>query len=452
MATMIDQAQRRPSGAARPMGLRARRRYVVANFTFAFFLWLVLIGTAPLQEWAFQVPIGQGDSINQLLYVGVLLVLLLGAGVPSRRELLCVPTALVVLLGFCFLSVSWAVAPLISLRRVTQAAIVIWLIFRHVDDLGPVRTLRILRHAMIVLLVVNYLVVFYTPFGVHAEVFGEQSSVVGDWRGIIPHKNIAGAACALTILLFLFDNRQFSKITSALVILGAANFLYFSNSRTSEVVLIPAILLGLAIRPYNANHRTAVGVFLLVIAAIALEILSANSVALAEFLNDPGTLTGRGAIWPLLIEYARAHPWTGAGFGSFWLIGDASPIWTLTTGWVAIYAPHGHNGFLDLLVTIGVPGLVIAVIALAVWPLLRLLLSLSIGKARRSLLLTLIVFCLGHNLTESSLLSGAAIVEVFLIIAIAITYRESNASAGAHQRLRQRMTKMLRRSRLVTRR
>ncbi len=445
MATAIDQAHGRLSGGARPMGLRARRRYVVANFTFAFFLWLVLIGTAPLQEWAFQVPVGEGDAINQVLYVGILLVLMFGAGMPSRRELLCVPTALVVLLGFCFLSVSWAVAPLISLRRVTQAAIVIWLIFRHVDDLGSARALRLVRYAMIALLAINYLVVFLTPFGVHGEVFGEQSSVVGDWRGIIPHKNIAGAACGLTILLFLFDNRQFSKVTSALVILAAAIFLYFSNSRTSEVVLIPAILLGFAIRPYDASHRTALGVFLLIVAGIALQLLSANSVALAEFLNDPGSLTGRGAIWPLLIEYARDRPWTGAGFGSFWLIGDASPIWTLTTGWVAIYAPHGHNGFLDLLVTIGVPGLILAVIALAIWPLLRLLLSVSIGKTRRSLLLTLIAFCLGHNLTESSLLSGAAVVEVFLILAIAITYRESNASAGAHHGLRTRMTRMVNR-------
>ena len=434
------------SATGRPVGPRAQRRYVVANLTFPVFLWLVLIGTAPFQEWAFQTPIGQGDAINQILYVAVLLILAFGAGMPSKRELLCVPAGLVILLGYCLLSVSWAVAPLASVRRVAQAAIVIWLVFRHVSDLGPARTLRLVRQAMIALLVINYLVVFLTPFGVHAEVFGEQSSVVGDWRGIIPHKNIAGAACSLTILLFLFDNRQFPRLVSAMVIVAATAFLIFTNSRTSEVMLVPSILLGFAIRPYTASHRTALGVFLLVAAAILLQILSANIAFLAEFLNDPGSLTGRGAIWPLLLDYAAEHPWTGAGFGSFWLIGDASPIWTLTTGWVAIYAPHGHNGFLDLLVTIGIPGLVLAVIALVVWPLLRLLLSVSIGKARRSLLLTLIAFCLGHNLTESSLLSGAAIVEVFLILAIAITYRDSNASAGAHHRLRARMTRMLHRS------
>jgi O-antigen ligase len=447
MATAIDGPYRHMAAPPRTMGPRARRRYAVANVTFGFFLWLVLIGTAPLQEWAFRSAIGAGDTINQVLYIGILLVLLLASGMPSRGELFCLPTALTVLLAYCFVSVLWAIAPLISLRRITQTAIAIWVTFRLVNDLGPARTLRMLRVAMAALLVINFLVVFFTPYGVHSEVFGEASSVVGDWRGIIPHKNVTGAACSLTILLFLFDNRQFPKIVSALVIAGSIVFLYYTNSRTSEVILVPAIALGYAIRPYSANYRTTLVIILLIIAALLLEALSANIRFLADIFNDPGSLTGRGAIWPLLIEYASEHPWTGAGFGSFWLIGDDSPIWTLTTGWVAIYAPHGHNGFLDLLVTIGVPGLVLAIVALAIWPLLRLLLSLSINKSRRSLLLALITFCLGHNLTESSLLNGAALVQVFLTLTIALIYRESNASAGSHHLLRQRFSRMMRKSR-----
>lgn len=446
MATAIEGPYRRTLAAPQTMGPRARRRYAVANITFAIFLWLVLIGTAPLQEWAGQNSVSQGDALNQVLYVGIMLVLLFGSGMLSRRELFCVPTALTVLLAYCFVSVLWAVAPLISLRRITQTSIVIWVIFRQINDLGPARTLRLVRLAMIALLVINYLVVFLTPYGVHGEIFGEASSVVGDWRGIIPHKNITGAACSLTILLFLFDNRQFPRIVSTLVILAAAVFLYFTNSRTSEVILVLAVVLGLTIRPYSASYRTTLVIILLIIAGLVLQAVSANIRVLADIFNDPGALTGRGAIWPLLLEYAGEHAWTGAGFGSFWLIGDASPIWTLTTGWVAIYAPHGHNGFLDLLVTIGVPGLMLAIVALAIWPLLRLLLSLSIDKSRRSLLLALIAFCLGHNLTESSLLSGAALVQVFLILTMAMVYRESDASAGSHHRLRQRLARVMRRS------
>ena len=82
--------------------------------------------------------------------------------------------------------------------------------------------------------------------------------------------------------------------------------------------------------------------------------------ALAVLLSDPGALSGRAQIWPLLISYSQQHPWTGAGFGSFWQIGDNSPIWELTDGWVAEIASHGHNGYLDLIVTIGYPGMLLA--------------------------------------------------------------------------------------------
>ena len=87
-----------------------------------------------------------------------------------------------------------------------------------------------------------------------------------------------------------------------------------------------------------------------------------------------------------------------------------------------------------------------------VWPLLRLLLSQSIGKPRRSLLVAIIIFCAGHNLAESTLLNTASLVEVFLLIAIAITYRESDASPGAHHALRVRMTRLLRRPARLSRR
>lgn len=425
-------------------GVRARRRYAIANVTFPIFLWLVLIGTAPLQEWAFQGAVGAGDVINQVLHVAIFLVLLSAGGMPSRRELFCVPASITLLLAYCFVTVLWAVAPFISFRRATLTAIVVWVTFRQVNDLGPERTFKLLRLALAGLLVVNFMMVFLTPYGIHGEVLGEESSVVGDWRGIIPHKNVTGVVCALTILLYAFDNRQFSRLFSALVIAGAAIFLFYTNSRTSEVILLLGVIAGVVVRPYDPSHRTVIGVFLLFVLGFALQVFSANIDAVTELLNDPGALTGRAAIWPLLLEYAGDHPWTGAGFSSFWQIGDNSPIWTLTAGWVAVYAAHGHNGFLDLLVTIGVPGLLLAVAVLIVWPLLRLLLSLSIEKPRRSLLLALIIFCVGHNLTESSLLNAASVVQVFLLITIAVTYRESDASAGAHQQLRRRMTGLLR--------
>lgn len=444
MATRMDyRADRRVAGDIGRTSASARRRSLIASFTFAIFLWLVLIGTSPFQEWTVQDDAVKSDVVNQVLYICITLVLLFGTGIPGKARIFCVPLGVAILLGYCFFSVSWAILPLVALRRIIQTSMVVWLIFRCLSDMGPARMLRFVRVALIAMLVINYLTVYFSPFGIHADIPGEFSTLIGDWRGIVPHKNITGALCSLTILLFLFDSRDYPKPLSAAVILGSLIFLYYTNSRTSEVALVPAVVLGLAIRPYDASKRTVIAVFLLMVSVFAILLFAGSTSFLANILNDPYALTGRGAIWPLLLEYGGEHPWTGAGFGSFWLIGDDSPIWSLTSGWVAVYASHGHNGYLDLLVTIGVPGLLLAIFVLGVWPMLRLLLSTSIDKSRRSLLLAMIAFCLGHNLTESTLLSATAVVEVFLIMAIALAYRESNASAGSHRWLRQRIIRLV---------
>lgn len=435
----------RPLDGGRGTGLR-KRRWIVGNVGLVALLLLVLLGFTSLHvdSLAVQQPVG-GDGVIQALFVAIFLGVLLGSGaLLTRNQLFPLPLSLALLIGYCLVTLSWAIDPLTGLRRLVQTSIVIWVIFRCVRDLGYARTLTILRYVLIALLVVNYLFVFLVSSGVHNDVSEDGTTLVGNWRGILPHKNVAGVTSAFTILLMLFNVRGALRYVAPPVIVAAAVFLYFSESKTSEAVLVISILCGVLVRPYSTNYRTIAGVALLVCAGGALLFFSAYSEAAKDVLNDPQSLTGRGSIWPLLIEYIGQHPWTGAGFGSFWLIGDASPIWSLTDGWVAHYASHGHNGYLDLAVTIGLPGLAIAMVALVVWPLSRLTLSQSITKPQRSLLLALFVFCVCHNLTESSFMSGGSTVQVFLMITIALIYNLSNASAGSHHALRLRALTALR--------
>lgn len=429
-----------------PRTPRARRRRVIADACFLLLLWMVLVGTNPLQEWVLHGEPGSGDAVNQVIYSGLFLLLLLGQGVPTRRELLCVPLGLAVAIGYCFVSLSWSIVPLIGFRRAALTAMTVWMVFRIVRDLGPDRTLKRLRQMLVVLLILNFLTVYLTPFGIHNDIFSAQTSIFGNWRGIVPHKNVAGAMGAVTVLLFLFDNRQFRWPTTIAVLASTLVFLYFADARTSQAMMVVGLVAGLAIRPYDANYRGTMVALLLLGLAIGLQLLSINMGALTRIVNDPTALTGRGAIWPLLIDYAGQHPWTGTGFGSFWQVGPDSPIWALdrTSGWVARSAPHGHNGYLDLLVTLGFPGLILIVATAILWPLLQLLLSQSITKPRRSLLLAMLIFCAGHNLAESSLFNAASVVQVFLLITIAIIHYESVDAPGLHQQWRRRIRRLMR--------
>lgn len=453
MAPGVAGSRSRPSNAiAGWLGANARQRMAAAMVALVG-LMLVSMVTVSFQGVDAAAESEQGDVVRQILLGGLFIVFLLVAGPTppalgsgSRRAGgLPLPFSMIIFLGYCLISVSWAIAPLVSLRRLGLTVIVIWMIFRAVGELGYGRTVKLIRWTLLGVMVANFISLLIPGVGLQPDTPGGDPGVVGDWRGLQPHKNIGGAVCAFTMIFFLFDRRSISTYILVPVLMACALFLYFSHSKTSEGVLLVALLSGWLIRPYSADYRALLAPALVIGAGLALQLGTLYLGNLSVMMADPSALSGRSQIWPLLLTYASEHPLKGAGFGSFWQIGDDSPIYSFTDGWIAEYAGHGHNGFLDLLVTLGVPGLLLGVLALIVWPLMRLLLSLSIPKGRRSLLLALLIFCIGHNVTETSLMDRAAVVQIFLVLAIALIFEQSSLSDGAHHRLKRRWLAITRR-------
>jgi len=83
-------------------------------------------------------------------------------------------------------------------------------------------------------------------------------------------------------------------------------------------------------------------------------------------LGKDVTLTGRVPLWLALIPFLQERPWTGYGLGGFWLgwEGPSAYVWS-QVGWDP---SHGHNGYLDLWLDLGLIGL-----SLGLWLLLSLL-------------------------------------------------------------------------------
>ncbi len=86
--------------------------------------------------------------------------------------------------------------------------------------------------------------------------------------------------------------------------------------------------------------------------------------AIAKLLEDPDEFTGRAEIWAAELRYIADHPLLGAGFGTFTDTGGQSPLHNYVgASWVEAVS-HGHNGYLQVLVTIGGVGFVLAMLAL----------------------------------------------------------------------------------------
>jgi O-antigen ligase len=121
-------------------------------------------------------------------------------------------------------------------------------------------------------------------------------------------------------------------------------------------------------------RRPAVGITLVLSVIALFNLFSVGSTyfepvrnVVDAILPDP-TFTGRTDVWRFALDHLAQRPLTGYGFSAFWGtdqvvygMGEGS-LWANTAG-------HAHNSYLNLALTIGLPGAVLVTLWLVVLPL-----------------------------------------------------------------------------------
>jgi O-antigen ligase len=424
MKISLPSAKPRPS-LAKPLGSSAsangdRLLYIagVAFFTMILLAPAMIVREVTAGDVSYS---GEGSIVRQIGYVLILGFSIFAAmrqGGGART--LIVPWPLLLALGWCWISLTWAINPGVAVRRLVLMTIVVWNTFIIMQAAGYERTIKILRILFVAALAADYITVLVDPaMGIHMMLDSDiQLTVVGNWRGLMGHKNIAGAACAITIMLFVFDAKQIKPWIRAAVILASCFFLYKAQSKTSVGMLAIAILCGWIFQRYDQRIRNFAIPMIMFVSAIGWFLYSTYQTFVFDNLLNPKFFTGRGFIWDAMIRYAGEHILLGAGYGSFWDAGQDSPIYDYGQGFVKT-AGSGHNGYLDLLVSVGLPGMLLVVFAAVIWPVWKLLAS-RITPERGALAVGLLLFCMGHNVTESSLLERDTLIGIVMMIGVAI--------------------------------
>jgi len=366
-----------------------------------------------------------GDLIRQITYLA--LGALIGLAAIQQRGLTAlraVPISMWILLAWCAASAFWAPLPTLVLRRAGLEVVLVSSLFLGLETLGAEQSFAIWRWLLAAVLVVNFLSIPLVESARHGA--GEiDSSLVGNWRGLYGHKNVAGAVCAITAILFLFSRNGWRNWIGVVVALCACIFLAMSHSKSSAGFLVIALLAGLF---YRIGWRDGLSrailtafVSLLVVVAISYALLDAD--VIARSLEDPAEFTGRSEIWAAELRYIGDHPLLGAGFGTFTDTGSQSPLHNYVSGsWVDAVS-HGHNGYLQLLVTVGGTGFLLAMLALLVLPSRHFWSLDQRDSPFKSMLLALFVFGVLHNFMESDFLEGDDVVWVALLLVIAGVYQ-----------------------------
>ncbi|MEG8058420.1 O-antigen ligase family protein [Sphingomonas sp. 22L2VL55-3] len=253
------------------------------------------------------------------------------------------------------------------------------------------------------------------------------------WRGLMGDKNAAGATSALTIIIVAFSvktRKSFSKIVilSPLVI-----FLLCSLSRTAIISLIVALCVSALVRynsyrisrMYKSLGSTKVALLLCVPCLVFISLSGFVGIfpeAISPFFTDQSIVSNRGAIWWPLIQAFSESPFFGVGYGAFWGIaevgGSVSPD---RAHWINTVS-QAHNGYLNLLLEIGLIGLAAALYAAFVDPVSKILSKINSHSDEVRMVVCLLTFCLISNGAESGFMELDNVWSIFLVIALALAH------------------------------
>jgi O-antigen ligase len=254
------------------------------------------------------------------------------------------------------------------------------------------------------ILLVSYAALVVVPdLSTHTALDIREPEHAGAWRGVFAHKNEAGAMSVLFLFAGLLARAQGTRILGNAVIVLSLIFLLGSGSKTA-LGLAPTVLLSTALIPV-VSRRWARAVillgpaFVLAFATVGGLLIPGVADAISTVLPDV-SFTARTDIWKFAIDHIAEKPLSGWGYGAFWKT-EAVIYGSNEANTWASEADQAHNGYLDVALVLGIPGLLLTLWAFAVEPLRDLTAAREAGQIDPLSLFFVRIWMFG--LTQSSL-------------------------------------------------
>ena len=323
-------------------------------------------------------------------------------------------------------------APLFSLRRLVMSAIICVLAG------GFLQLPRTERHFTTLLATCALIILFLCYFGItvlpsrsiHQASDALEPLLAGDWRGVFRHKNEAASVMAVLIIVGIYLCKRWSFIGGLSVLLLSLVFLVKSGGKTALGLMPIIIATGWFILRWPRWRYTVVTLFLAVFALVTVG--TTVDPVFSQMLTKLGldaSFTGRRDIWTVAIDYIRQSPLLGYGYQAFWRSDALMSSFTENNTW-ATTAPDSHNGYFDLLLAGGVPGLVLVMVWIYLLPLHYLG---KMNEATRNSPLTRLyvgvwLYVLLYGFLETLFFLSTGFVWFFLIVAVMGLHLQANAS------------------------
>ncbi|MDE1174019.1 MAG: O-antigen ligase family protein [Parvibaculaceae bacterium] len=362
----------------------ADRRYAIlgwidriAILVFFVLILYTLVGSTPFQHEVIDTARNtEGSSLNRYIWFALLGLSLpvLWARFTATLGLLKAIWPLLLLYMWFGLTTLWAIDPAASQRRFLSYSIALVIALAVTVGIRRSRTyLATMAAACALVMLIDFASWIFLP---------SLSMTKLGLAGLHSQKNTLGfiamfssfviAACALGQKTLITRLLWWGMVAVTLLVLAA------SQSKTSLILALSAFLLAPVITLVARGSVALIWISVVMIPLVAvlalflwLGICGISGIDPMSPLHGV-TFTSRTDVWSYVLSEIAKHPWTGAGFGSFWDIDPALQPSLRSGLWFADIennnvANEAHNGYLDLTVTTGYIGSIGAILLLARW-------------------------------------------------------------------------------------
>ncbi|RWE59255.1 O-antigen ligase [Mesorhizobium sp.] len=348
----------------------------VASAIAALLFTVILVSFRPFQPAGAEMTGDGGDIVNQLGFgsLGAISIFSLLAFADPRVVRSLLSPSWLLMLGFFMLSVVVATDPPSALRAASFTLIgiltmaTILALPRDAEAFS-----KVIIFTIVVVIGLSYIGLIVFPHEALHTTDSLEPEHAGLWRGVFTHKNIAGPVMACFSFAGLYLFRRGQRLWGASIFCAAMIFMLHTGSKTTAGLVPFSILI--VVLPSLIGMRLGTPIlFVLAIIAAAIGTLGVVFLPpvkhLAALYFPDLTYTGRTTLWEFAGEMLAKRPWTGYGFESFWgtplLLNQDQPF---DRAWDIRTIVHGHNGYLDIAVLMGIPALCVAVYTFLIAPL-----------------------------------------------------------------------------------
>src|SRR5580698_57008 len=411
-------------------------------------LWLLINGSRPVSSWFETGPVIDspekyldGSPLDAAVF-GVLLA----AGLVvlfSRRRLVAIflraNAPVLIFFGYCAISILWSDYPFVAFKRWTKAVgdvVMVMVVLTDPDRLSAIK--KWLARLGFVLVPLSILLIKYYP---------ELGRSYNPWTfipmyaGVTLGKNLLGMTCLIAGLgsvwrfVSAYQSRKSAFRTRQMIAHGALVamviwLLAMANSMTSLSCFAMAGGLIVVTGLFRFARRPAV-VHLLVASVVGISLcaLFLPQTGLVESLGRDATLTGRTAIWNVVISLA-GNPLLGCGFESFWLGQRLQKVWDMTERGIQ----EAHNGYLEVYLNLGWIGVTLLGVII-VTGYRNAVAALRRGRDEASgLLLAFLIVGVVYNFTEAGFRMMSVVWIAFLFAVMTASKSVSAAEVATGNR------------------